>query len=385
MIIFFSYFLLLLGTANLLSAATLNTTGSIPCTRRTAVIPVHDVALPIFPVTCFHRTTHPEFLPLDPNSCSLVIEYIISTPRSNIDEWEFGPEGTHHNFTIPKRWATSGCVIIIRNTRPHETDIFKVLDIAVAAQRIITRCKRESGKDFRGGTSSIGTSYLKGLAVGVAAPHLAPPGPNEDTVMVPDACPRPPPPSPDINVAPSLDVVRRRVRSRDPPRAVPAALEPRSPIQAASAGVASEVPSASGAPTLPPFSKPFVGSDFQIECIPPDATESVIPIDCYSAIRLLLVDPHVLEKRYWRPRQSFFKIRNACEVYVGADEHGEGDEFSLIKAAYYASEMVDTCLRLRKVPHGGRIGIGDRRWYVGVFSTRHKPVPLGLEGRNETL
>ncbi|KAI4158665.1 MAG: hypothetical protein LQ342_007244 [Letrouitia transgressa] len=383
MIIFFSYFLPFLGLANLLSAVTPDTIEPTSCTRRTTVIPVHDVALPIYPVTCFHHSTHPEFRPLDPDSCSLVIEYLISTPGSNIDEWEFGPEGTRHNFTIPRRWATSGCVIVIRNTRPHETDIFKVLDIAVTAQRIITRCRRESVKDFRGGTSSIGTSYVRGLAVGVAAPHLETPN-DEDTVMVPDACPRPPPPSPDVNVAPSLDVARRRVRSREPPRAVPATLERRSPIQAVGAGVASEVPSASGVPTLPPFSEPFVGSDLQIECIPPETTESVVPFDCYSAIRLFLVSPSVLEKRYWHPGQSYFKIRNACEVYVGADEHGRGDEFSLIKAAYYASEMVDTCLRLRKVPYGGRIGIGDRRWYVGVFSTRPRPVPLGLGGRNET-
>ncbi|KAL9034256.1 MAG: hypothetical protein Q9214_007128, partial [Letrouitia sp. 1 TL-2023] len=363
MIKFFSYFHLFFGLANLHSTATLDTIEATSCTPRTASNPVSDVALPIYPITCFHRSTHSEFRPLDPNSCSLIIDYIIATPRSNIDEWKFGPEGTNHNYTIPRRWATSGCVVFIRNTRPHETDIFKVLDIAVTAQRIITRCRHESEKDFRGGTSSIGTSYVKGLAVGVAAPQMEPPS-HEDTVMVPDACARPPPPSPNVNVAPPLDVARRRVRNRELPRAVPADLERRSPIQAAGASVASEVPSASGAPTLPPFRKPFVSSDLEIECIPPESADSVVPIDCYSAIRMFLVNPNVLEKRYWHPGQNFFKIRNACEVYLGADEHGVVDEFSLIKAAYYASELADYCLRLRKVPYGGRIGIGNRRWYA---------------------
>ena len=120
----------------------------------------------------------------------------------------------------------------------------------------------------------------------------------------------------------------------------------------------------------PRISSPSIAMEPTINCFGSSEGYDEAPLadDCYTAIRLLLTDKNILIPQtfangghggIFTPIQ---KSRHTCLVDIDAYEEGQRGTFSLIKAVYYVSQIVEPCVKgtgqTLKRPLGGWIGLG---------------------------
>lgn len=97
--------------------------------------------------------------------------------------------------------------------------------------------------------------------------------------------------------------------------------------------------------------------------------------DCYAATRWILIDKKILlPQTFGKGVAADHKLpmtwkHNSCVVYLDSKEEG-AETFSLLRVAYYASELLQPCVAQRPYsPLGGAVGLDKGRFYVAVVGT----------------
>ncbi|CAF9940761.1 hypothetical protein IMSHALPRED_002159 [Imshaugia aleurites] len=115
-------------------------------------------APPSYPVTCFNPYTTKMRPPIG-EDCQIVINQIILRYPNPMSPQTFGYSASADiDLSLPRneKWAFQNCVMFVRNMDKTRTDTFRIVDVALAAQRIITECVI-GAKYPVGGTACVGT------------------------------------------------------------------------------------------------------------------------------------------------------------------------------------------------------------------------------------
>lgn len=116
---------------------------------------------------CFNTTSHLAYS-LDPEDCLKAIDLILHDPTGVMTphaySWHAREPGS---LWIPVDWHDSRCQILLTTGVPDAVDEFRLVEVIVAAQRILDDCVPMS-KTSLGGLSLVGN--MKGLFVAVNGP-----------------------------------------------------------------------------------------------------------------------------------------------------------------------------------------------------------------------
>ena len=103
--------------------------------------------------------------------------------------------------------------------------------------------------------------------------------------------------------------------------------------------------------------------------------------DCYTAIRLVLSERSIVAPQRFsvsRPQPPtppapnhvylpFIRQYKTCLFVLDSTEPREEAEFLLIRAAYFAGELVQPCVARQKIPLGGKTTINVGNFFVAVL------------------
>ncbi|KAK4695667.1 hypothetical protein P7C71_g2132, partial [Lecanoromycetidae sp. Uapishka_2] len=118
-------------------------------------------------VDCFNATTALAF-PLDPDDCDNAIELLFHDPSGVMNVQQFSHHAEAGGFGTPADWHDGRCQVLLTSGLEGVTDKFRLVDVIVAAQRIIAECPPKS-KTSLGGLSLVGN--MKGFFVAVNGPE----------------------------------------------------------------------------------------------------------------------------------------------------------------------------------------------------------------------
>lgn len=112
-----------------------------------------------YPVRCFDPSFVHRLKPTVAADCAIIINDIIPRLPDPMLERSFGytdAEDVNLSKNENDRWVFGQCVVLIRNIDKTSRDVFRYVDIANTAQRIVGKCV-EGSKYVLGGTADIGT------------------------------------------------------------------------------------------------------------------------------------------------------------------------------------------------------------------------------------
>ncbi|CAD6586282.1 MAG: hypothetical protein ASARMPREDX12_002321 [Alectoria sarmentosa] len=116
---------------------------------------------------CFNTTSHLAF-PVDPDDCLNAIDLLLHDPTGVMTpktySWHARKPGS---FGLPADWHDGRCQILLTTGIPDAVDEFRLVEVIVAAQRILDECVPIS-KTSLGGLALVGN--MKGLFVAVNGP-----------------------------------------------------------------------------------------------------------------------------------------------------------------------------------------------------------------------
>ena len=95
-----------------------------------------------YPVDCFNPYTY-RLKPADVEDCQFVINDIILRYPNPMSEQTFGfTSSADIDLSLPEneRWVFGRCAIFVRNIDRTRTDTFRMVDVAITAHRIMTKC-----------------------------------------------------------------------------------------------------------------------------------------------------------------------------------------------------------------------------------------------------
>jgi len=94
--------------------------------------------------------------------------------------------------------------------------------------------------------------------------------------------------------------------------------------------------------------------------------------DCYLATRWILTDKNsVLPQTFGKGVAADHKVpmtwkHKSCVVYLDSKQEGM-ETFSLLRVAYYASELIQPCIAQKPYsPLGGAVSLDKQKFYVAV-------------------
>ena len=108
----------------------------------------------------------------DADDCEIVINDIILRYPDPMSPKTFGYRPSADiDLSLPQneQWIYGSCTIFVRNVNKTRTDTFRMVDVAITAQKIVTECL-VGAKYPLGGFSDIG-STAGNFFLGVGAPH----------------------------------------------------------------------------------------------------------------------------------------------------------------------------------------------------------------------
>lgn len=111
-----------------------------------------------YPVHCFDPSYVHRLKPTIAADCGIIINEIIPRLPDPMLERSFGytdAEDVNLSKKENDRWVFGKCVVLIRNIDHTSRDVFRYVDIATTAQRILEKCV-EGSKYVLGGTADIG-------------------------------------------------------------------------------------------------------------------------------------------------------------------------------------------------------------------------------------
>ena len=266
----------------------------------------------IYPVDCFHSSPYLEVtIPAD---CDFIINEIILRLANPMQEQIFGfNESADVDLSLPENqdWFHGQCIIAVGNRDLTESDTFRPVDVAMAAQRLLQECVIQS-KAAVGGSVGIGLIskrfyvILGGL---VPAPELS-------------HHPRPISP-PSITSKRSNNLDESHTRTLETRLKLPSSLV--SPLRL----------------------------DLRPSCVkhgmPADA--GIVEIeDCVANARILLEDPEVLELQTFTTESTggiqvpfLRRVRN-CYIMANTNaRYSSSESFSFLKIVYFAFEVLRHC------------------------------------------
>ncbi|KAG6993748.1 hypothetical protein G7Y79_00051g086680 [Physcia stellaris] len=109
--------------------------------HRNASHPVPSLSLP-HPVECF-RIPDTRLLRPEAEDCRLIINHIILGYPSPMSEITFGyTDAADFDLRAPanQKWIHGSCVIFLRSTNRHKIGRFRIIDIAIASERVVSQC-----------------------------------------------------------------------------------------------------------------------------------------------------------------------------------------------------------------------------------------------------
>ena len=115
-------------------------------------------APPEYPADCFNPYSS-RLKPADVEDCQFIIDDIILRYPNPMSEQTFGfTSSADIDLSLPQneKWVFGRCTIFIRNLNRSRTDTFRMVDVAITAHRIITKCII-GAKYPMGGTCDVGT------------------------------------------------------------------------------------------------------------------------------------------------------------------------------------------------------------------------------------
>lgn len=143
----------------------------------------------IYPIHCFDPSYVHRLKPTIAAHCGVIINDIIPSLPDPMLERSFGytdAEDVNLSKDDNDRFVFGQCVVLIRSVDKTSRDVFRYVDIANTAQRIVGKCV-EGSKYVLGGTSDIGTIEDNFFVVvgGVSAPRLVESGNGTSLVLNP--------------------------------------------------------------------------------------------------------------------------------------------------------------------------------------------------------
>ena len=300
-------------------------------------------ALPRYAIDCFEPGQHTLYTAVAAD-CEDIINYIILALGNPMQEQTFGFD-EHADVDLSteenRRWYHGQCVVTLSSLDKSQQDTFRPLDVAIEVQRVIQHCITGS-KFALGGTTEMG-SIMKDFFVIVGG---LPPLPTHLTHTLPPIA------SPD--------------RSSSSKALNATSLDQRSISQSNSTGVGD----------LP----------LLISCVKPGMPAAVGTLNitaCTETARLILSDPRVMDQQLFTTELSggvhvpFVQYAADCFFQVNTHAHySSSASFSLLKAVYYASEVI------RKCPLGGVAKLthtGEGGFFVSVTGLNPLPAEDGLQ------
>ena len=297
-----------------------------------------------YPVHCFDPTPNPHVKPAIASDCSIVINEIILRLPEPMLVRSFGftdAEDINVSETENNRWVYGQCVVFLMSIDKTSRDLFRFLDIALAAQRIMVKCV-EGTKYAIGGTTDIGTieDNFYVCIGGLAHPHAG----NGTTLVL----------ASDTVVSPQSDPM-------------PAPTSAHSYIAAESADLhkrSSNIPEALQATN---------GFAPMVRCFRPGmpAARNIDMQDCYDAAKVLLSDPNILLPQVFTTehtggiRMPFIQRNQSCYLMMDAETGlSTSDLIPLLKMVYWALEIMLKCVSEGAQRFGG---VSTLDFYKSIF------------------
>ena len=276
-----------------------------------------------YPVQCFDESeVRLEVAVVE--DCEFIINEVIPRIPNPLQEQTWGfDDSADIDLSRPeyRNWNYKQCVVKVDSSVTTEQDIFRPVDVAIQAQRILRSCVVGS-KTALGGTVSIGSpSKSFFMILGGVRPL-----PTRTPLTLPSSS------TPDSSTT-SKDTEKRNLDKR---------LEnPFSLIQSGSLAV-------------------------PISCIKPGmpAAAGKLNIDaCNAAAKVFLQDPYIIYIRPFTTEPTgglhvpFIRYAEGCYIQVNTHtRYSSSESFSLLKIAYYASEVFRKCALGGVATLGGRSG-----------------------------
>lgn len=305
--------------------------------------------LPTYPVDCFGPESPFALHIAVAADCEFVINEMILRLPNPMQKQKFGfNDSADLNLHAPenRNWFHGGCVICLSSQDETEEDTFRPVDVAMVAQRIVQECVIGS-KVALGGTASIG-SILKDFYIVIGGLPPPPLSSSNDTLSL----------NPSValhNIVPEGHITFKESDTRN------LANRSRNPIDRISSG------------NLNPA----------ISCVKPGMPAAAGDInvdDCSATARTILQDPQVLKPQLFTTEKTggihvpFLRKAGSCYLLVNTyAPYSTSDMFSLLKAVYYASEV------MRKCSLGGVAKISrETGFFVSVTGVNPMPMEKGL-------
>ena len=297
-----------------------------------------------YPVHCFNPTRSPNLKPAVASDCSFIInEIILRLPEPMIVR-SFGfTDAEDINVSEPENshWTYGQCVVFLRNMNKTSRDLFRFLDVAYAAQRIMNECV-EGTKYAPGGTTDVGTieDNFYVCVGGLSHPHAG----NGTTLVL----------ASDTVVSLQSDPMPAPTSAHNYVSTVSADLDKRSN-------------------DIPKVLQATNGFAPNVTCFQPGMTgaRNIDVQDCYDAARVLLQDSNLLLPQLFTTeptggiRMPFMQRNQSCYLMM---DSGTGlstsDSIPLLKMVYWALEIMLKCISGRAQGFGGVSTLNE---YKSIF------------------
>lgn len=322
-----------------------------------------------YPVHCFNPTRSPSIQPAIASDCSFIInEIILRLPEPMIVR-SFGfTDAEDINVSEPENnhWVYGRCVVFLRNINKTSRDLFRFVDVAYAAQRILNECV-EGTKYAPGGTTDIGTieDNFYVCVGGLSHRHAG----NGTTLVL------------------ASDTVVSRLS--DP---MPAPTSAHSYISTVSVDLDKR------SNDIPEVLQATDGFAPDVRCFQPGMTgaRNVDVQDCYDAARVLFKDSNLLLPQLFTTeptggiRMPFMQRNQSCYLMM---DSGTGlstsDSIPLLKMVYWALEITLKCVSGRAQGLGGVSTLNEEKSIfvsvTGLDPRSERNGPASLWDENTSL
>ena len=103
-----------------------------------------------YPVDCYQPLAE-RVIPPVADDCRIIISHIILAYPSPMSTITFGYDDTvDFDLRDPdnEKWIHESCVILLRSTNKRITDRFRMVDVAIAAERVVSLCIESKEKEY---------------------------------------------------------------------------------------------------------------------------------------------------------------------------------------------------------------------------------------------
>ena len=276
--------------------------------------------------------------------CTVMINTIIVGMKDPFEEQTWGfTDDEDINLSLPKyRWVFKNCIIRVKNIDEDQIDVFRPIDVAELAQKVVQDCVFGT-KSPLGGTAEIGhLEFPLSFYVVVSGSNRTPAQSLRNVTVLslpPDGL--------------------RTLESRASPMSPQDQIIPSIPTEGLNAG-----------------------EWYPVRCFDPDLVHTIkhaVASDCTFIINEIIVrlpnpmleqtfgytdaddiDLSIVDNRRW--------IHGQCAVFVRSLDKNDRDRFRFVDVAYTALRIVEKCVERSKYAIGGTAGIGsfNNKFYIGI-------------------